>query len=183
MTTEEAFNIAVEAVEKRLAETVKRWGYKTERKETRNWLYWQIVERDPYEFVGATESKPYILLWRPPDLVCQIYPSCASPEELEHAVKIFVSRALEKVALILAHRELRSVRGVDDTWIGSSISALQVYINSEVFRLKFGLGKQFWKWKVVSDEGATLAVIRRPLRDNPIKELLKAARYFSLLLL
>jgi hypothetical protein len=39
MTTDEAFNIVLEAVEKRLAETVKRWGYKIERKEVRDWVY------------------------------------------------------------------------------------------------------------------------------------------------
>jgi hypothetical protein len=98
---------------------------------------------------------------------------------LEHVVKLFVSRALEKVALVLAHRELRSVRGVDDTWIGSS--ALRVYGNSEAFSLKFRLGEKFWSWKVVSDEGATVAIIRRPLSEHPVEELLKAAKYFILL--
>jgi len=181
MTTDEAFNIVLEAVEKRLAETVKRWGYKIERKEFSDWVYWQIVERAPYKFVSATESKPYILLWRPPNQVRQIYPSCASPEELEHVVKLFVSRAVEKVALILAHRELRSVHGVDDTWLGESV--LKVYVGSETFVLRFGLGKKSWNWKVASDEGATLTVIRRPLNENPIKPLLEAAKYFGLLVI
>jgi hypothetical protein len=181
MTVDEAFDIALEAVEKRLAETVKRWGYKIEREGARKRVYWEIVERAPYKFVSVTESKPYILLWRPPNQVRRIYPSYVSPKELECAVKLFVSRALEKVALILAHRELRSVRGVDDTWMG--ISTLRVYVNSEVFILRFSLGKKFWNWKVVSDAGTTLAVIRRPLNENPIKSLLEAAEYFVLLLI
>jgi hypothetical protein len=68
---------------------------------------------------------------------------------------------------------------VDDVWRGSS--ALRVYVNSEAFSLKFRLGEKFWSWKVVSDEGATVAIIRRPLSEHPVEELLKAAKHFSLL--
>jgi hypothetical protein len=60
---------------------------------------------------------------------------------------------------------------------------LRVYIGSEIFFLRFGLGRKSWIWKVALDEGATLTVIRRPLNENPIKPLLEAAKYFGLLVI
>jgi hypothetical protein len=179
MTANEAFKIALEAVEKKFEETAKKWGFKVKRKNDGSWVCWQIAELDRYEIVSVTKFDAYIRLWRPTNQVCRIYPKQFEPDEMEHAVGLFVSRALEKAILALAHRELRDNSGVDDVWRGSS--ALRVYVNSEAFSLKFRLGKKFWSWKVVSDEGATVAIIRRPLNGNPIKSLLEAAKYFSLL--
>jgi hypothetical protein len=181
VTTKEAFKIAVEAIEEKFSDTVKRWGYTVVRKGDGNWVGWEIAELSPYEIVSATKFDAYVRLWRPTNQVCRIFPDRFSPDELKHAAKLFVSRALEKMALILAHRELRNLRGVDDIWRNNS--ALKVRVNSEAFLLKFGLGKKFWNWKVVSDEGATLAIIRRPLSDNPVEGLIEAAKYFSLLAL
>jgi hypothetical protein len=178
MTVNEAFNIVVEAAEKKFEETAKKWGFTIKRKNDGSWVCWQIAELDPYEIVSVTKFDAYIRLWRPTNQVCRIYPKQFAPDELEHAVGLFVSRALERVILALAHRGLRET-GVDDIWRGSSV--LRVYVNSEAFSLKFRLGRKFWSWKVVSDEGATVAIIRRALNENPIKSLLEAAKYFSLL--
>jgi len=178
MTINEAFNFTLQAVEKKFEETAKKWGFKVERKDDGSRVCWQIVELDPYEIVSVTKFDAYIRLWSPTNQVCRIYSKYFLPEELEHAVGLFVSRALEKAILTLAHKELRETE-VDDIWRSSS--ALRVYVNSEAFSLKFRLGKKFWSWKVVSDEGATVAIIRRPLSESPIKSLLEAAKYFSLL--
>jgi hypothetical protein len=178
MTANETFNIVLEAVEKKLEGTAKKWGFTVKRKNDGSWVCWQIAELEPYEIVSVTKFDAYIRLWRPTNQVCRIYLNHFLPEELEHAVGLFVSRALERAILALAHKELRDT-GVDDIWRGSS--ALRVYVNSEAFSLKFRLGEKFWSWKVVSDEGATVAIIRRPLNENPIKSLLGAAKYFSLL--
>jgi hypothetical protein len=178
MTINEAFNIALKAVEKKFEETAKKWGFTVKRKSDGSWICWEIAEIDPYEIVSVTKFDAYIRLWRPTNQVCRIYSKHFLPEELEHAVGLFVSRALEKAILALAHKELRET-GVDDIWRGSS--ALRVCVNSQAFSLKFSLGKKFWSWKVVSDEGATVAIIRRPLSENPIKSLCEAAKYFSLL--
>lgn len=180
MTAHEAFNIVLEAVEKKLEETAKKWGFTVKRKNDGSWICWEIVKLYPYEIVSVTKFDAYIRLWRSTNQVCRIYPKHFSPEELEHAVGLFVSRALEKAILALAHKELRDT-GVDDIWRGSS--SLRVRVNSEAFFLKFKLGKKFWSWRVVSDEGATVAIIRRPLSENPIKSLLEAAKYFSLLII
>jgi hypothetical protein len=178
MTANDAFNAVLEAVEKKFEETAKKWGFTVRRRDDGGWVCWQIAEIDPYEIVSVTKFDAYIRLWRPTNQVCRIYPKHFSPEELEHAVGLFTSRALEKVILALAHKELRN-SGVDDVWRGSL--ALRVYVNSEALSLKFKLGKKFWSWRVVSDEGATVALIRRPLSENPIKSLLEAAKYFGLL--
>jgi hypothetical protein len=178
MTANEAFSIVVEAVEKKFEETAKKWGFTVKRKNDGSWVCWQIAELDPYEIVSVTKFDAYIRLWRPTNQVCRMYPKQFAPNEIEHAVGLFVSRALERAILALAHKELRET-GVDDIWRGSS--ALGVYVNSESFSLKFRLGEKFWSWKVVSDEGATVAIIRRALSENPIKSLLEAAKYFSLL--
>jgi hypothetical protein len=178
MTAHEVFSIAVEAVEKKFEETAKKWGFTVKRKnDGEGWVCWQIAELHPYEIVSVTKFDAYIRLWRPTNQVCRIYPKQFAPDEIEHAVGLFVSRALEKAILELAHRELRDT--MDDIWRGSS--ALRVYVNSEAFSLKFRLGEKFWSWKVVSDEGTTVAIIRRALSENPIKSLLEAAKYFSLL--
>jgi hypothetical protein len=180
MTIHEAFNTALEAVEAKFAETLKRWGYTIKKKVDGSWVCWEIAELSPYEIVSVTKFDAYIRLWRSTaNQVSRIYPEYLSSEELEHAVRLFVSRALEKVILNLAHKELQT--HVDDIWRGSS--ALRVYVNSEAFSLKFRLGEKFWSWKVVSDKGATVATIRRPLSENPIKSLLEAAKYFSLLVI
>jgi hypothetical protein len=179
MTINEAFNIVLEAVEKKFKETAKKWGFTLRRKSDGSWICWEIVELYPYEIVSAARYDPFIRLWRPTSQVRRIYPKHFSPEELEHVVGLFVSRALERLTLVLAHRELRNISGIDYVWRGSS--ALKVYVNSETFFLKFKLGKKFWSWKVVSDEGATVAIIRRPLSENPIKSLCEAAKYFTLL--
>jgi hypothetical protein len=177
MTVHEAFNIALQAVERKFNETAKKWGFTVRRRNDGSWVCWQIAELSPYEVISVTKFDAYIRLWRPTTQVCRIYPNYFSPQELEHAVRLFVSRALEKAILALAHKELRKV--VDDIWRGSS--ALRVYVNSEAFSLKFKLGSKSWSWKLVSDEGTTVAIIRRPLSENPIKLLLEAAKYFSLL--
>jgi hypothetical protein len=177
MTTHEAFNLVLEAVEKKFEETAKKWGFTIKRKNDRDWVCWEIVELYPYEIVSVTKFDAYIRLWRPTNQVCRIFLKQFSPDELEHAVGLFVSRALEKAILALAHKELRET-GVDDIWRGSS--ALRVHVNSEAFSLKFRLGEKFWSWKVISDEGATVATIRRPLSEHPVERLLEAARYFSL---
>jgi hypothetical protein len=181
MKVNESFNIALEAVEAKFAETLKKWDYTIKKKVDGNWVGWQIAELSPYEIVSVTQFDAYIRLWRPTNQVSRIYPKYFSPKELEHAAGLFVSRALEKVILELAHKELRKSSEVDDIWRGSS--ALRVYVNSEAFSLKFKLGEKFWSWKVVSDEGATVAIIRRPLSENPIRSLLEAAKYFSLLVI
>jgi hypothetical protein len=178
MTAHEAFNIAFQAVERKFEETAKKWGFTIRRKGDESWVCWEIAELSPYEIVSVTKFDTYIRLWRPTNQVCRIYITHFSPEELEHAVGLFVSRALEKAILALAHKELRETN-VDDIWRSSS--ALRVYVNSEAFSLKFRLGEKFWSWKVISDEGATVAIIRRPLSENPIRSLLEAAKYFSLL--
>lgn len=180
MTANEAFNVAIEAVEAKFAETLKRWGYTIKKKVDGSWVCWQIAELSPYEIVSVTKFDAYIRLWRPTNQVCRIYPERFSFDELKHAVNLFVSRAAEKVIVSLAYWELKN-RGVD-TWNSwRSSSELKVGINSEEFLLKFRLGEKFWNWKVVSDEGATVAIIRRPLSENPIRSLLEAAKYFSLL--
>jgi hypothetical protein len=179
MNINEAFNITLEAVEKKFEDTAKKWGFTVKRKNDGSWICWEIVELSPYEIVSVTKFDAYIRLWRPTTKVRRIYPKHFSPEELEHVIGLFVSRALERLALVLTHKELRNVSGIEYVWRGSSV--LKMYINSETFFLKFKLGKKFWSWKVFSDEGATVAVIRRPLSENPIKSLLEAAKYFSLL--
>jgi hypothetical protein len=178
MTAHEAFNLALKAVEKKLEKTAKKWGFTIKKKVDGSWVCWQIAELSPYEIVSVTKFDAYIRLWRPTNQVCRIYLKHFSPQELEHAVGLFISRALEKAILTLAHKELRETN-VDDIWRGSS--ALKVHVNPEAFSLKFRLGEKFWSWKVVSEEGATVATIRRPLSENPIKSLLEAAKYFSLL--
>jgi len=178
MTVHEAFNIALQAVEKKFEETAKKWGFTVRRKNDGDWVCWQIAELSPYEVISVTKFDAYIRLWRPTNQAWRIYSKYFSPEGLEHAVGLFVARALEKAILALAHKELREA-GADDIWRGSS--ALRVHVNSEAFSLKFRLGEKFWSWKVVSGGGATVAIIRRPLSENPIKSLLEAAKYFSLL--
>jgi hypothetical protein len=181
MTANEAFNAVIEAVEAKFAETLKRWGYTVKKKVDGSWVCWQIAEISPYEIVSVTKFDAYIRLWRPTNQVCRIYSKYFSSEELEHAIGLFVSRALEKLILALAYRELRNIGSIDDIWRSSS--AVKVYVNSESFSLKFRLGKKSWSWKVISDEGATVAIIRRPLSENPIRSLLEAAKYFSLLVI
>jgi hypothetical protein len=179
MTANEAFNIAVEAVEKKFEETAKKWGFTIKRKnDGESWVCWQIAELHPYEIVSVTKFDAYIRLWRPTNQVIRLFPNI-SADELKDAVKSFVSRALEKVVFNLTYTELRKSGVVGDVWWTGK--ALKVEVGSRILFLKFVLGKKFWSWKIALEHENPIAFIRRPIEENPIKGLLDAAKYFSLL--
>jgi hypothetical protein len=180
MTTNEAFSIATEVVEKRFAEIVQRWGFTIKKGKGSSWSSWQIAEIGPYEVVSVLKGIDIISLRRPTQ-VRHIYPTFSLPEEVEHITKRFVSRALETVVVRLAYKELRKFRGVDNIRKGNS--ALRFRINPQIFSIQFRVDKRLWSWKIISDSGEPIAIIRRPLYENPLRSLLKAAKYFGLLVL
>jgi hypothetical protein len=181
MTVNEAYSLAIAAVERRLGETAEKWGYTIKKVIEGDWVCWRVAELDPYEFISVSKFTPYVRLWRPTNQVRRFYPEHCSPEELQNEVTSFVSRALEKVIVTAAWGELRAGCVGMDIWRGKGLTlriGKSVYIS-----INYHLGKKFWNWKIKEGEKTTIALIRRPIGENPVKTLLEAAKLFGLLAL
>jgi hypothetical protein len=68
-----------------------------------------------------------------------------------------------------------------DIWRGKGLT---LRMGESVFiSINYHLGKKSWNWKIKEGEKTTIALIRRPIGENPVKTLLEAAKLFGLLAL
>jgi hypothetical protein len=192
MTTKEAFALVCETIERKLNETIRKWGYTVERDSDASWAHWQIVELDFIELVSIVESRSFLCLEILTNETAAIFPRCFPPKDIEAAVERHVSRALKVAALKLAYKELRNILGLNDACIWGSLSiesknfvesGIRICLNQETFYITFRLNKKCWSWKITTLSGKPVTAIRRPLGENPIPVLCETVKCLGLLLL
>jgi hypothetical protein len=184
MTLSDAYNLIVGAVEGKLAETVKRWGYTVPKVSEDRWICWLLKEIEPWEIISITDKKRYIRLWRPTNYARRVYPQCWNePEELVKWVSYFVTPAIEAVVVALAKEALRDIELVRVFSFCPGAGTLVLKIGAQPFYLDFRLRKTVWRWKITSERLIPLVTIRQPIAEHPINTLLSVARRFGLLIL
>jgi hypothetical protein len=185
MTLADAYNLIVETVEEKLAQTVKRWGYTVPKVSEDRRVCWLLKEIEPWEIISITDKKHYIRLWRPTNYARLVYPQLwIEPEGLWKWVSSrFVTPAIEAVVVALAERALRDVESMRVVAICPGVRTLQLKIGAGAFYLDFRLRKTVWGWKIISERLISLATIRHPIAEHPINTLLSVARNFGLLIL
>lgn len=185
MTVADAYNLIIETIEEKLAQTVKRWEYTVPKVSEDRRLCWLLKEiEQPWEIISVTDKKRYIRLWRPTNYARRVYPQCwDEPEELVKWVSSFVTPAIEAVVVVLAERAFRDVEAVRVVAICPGVRTSQLKIGTATFYLDFRLRKTVWSWKIISERWLPLANIRQPIAEHPINTLRSVARNFGLLIL
>jgi hypothetical protein len=185
MTVADAYNLIIETVEGKLAQTVKRWGYTVPKVSEDRRVCWLLREIKPRKIISVTDKKHYICLWRPTNYVYQVYPQLwIEPKRLVKWVSSrFVTPAIEAVVVALAKRALRDIEAVRVVATRPSTGTLQLKIGTQTFYLDFRLRKTVWGWKIISERRLSLANIRQPIAEHPINTLRLVARNFGLLIL
>lgn len=180
MAPNENYSIIAGLIDEQLAETARKWGYTIQKKESGEWIYWQIAEFSPYEVLAVHRLASYIHLWgRANETCCDYYAS--SPEELQK-ISAFVRRVLEQAVVVLAWKELRKILHAAKA-VGLMSDRIFVEIAPDTFYLRFRLGDVEWSWEVTSEDGKPIAVIRQPLCEHPIRALMEIAKYFAIALI
>jgi hypothetical protein len=173
--------LIVDLIDEQLARTAHKWGYTIQKKESGEWIYWQIAEFSPYEVITAHRCISYThLSGIANDVCCNYYSS--SPEELRETISVFVRRVLEQVIVVLAWKELRKVLHGAKA-VGLMNSKIFVEIDPDTFYIKFRLGDIEWSWEVTSEDGRPVAVVRQPLCEYPIRALMEIAKCFAIALI
>jgi hypothetical protein len=192
MTFSDAYNLIVGTVERKLAETVKRWGYTVQKVGEGRRVCWILKELESWDIISVTERKPYIRhirLWRPTNYVRRLCPQCwGEPEELlVKWVSSFVTPAIEATVVALAEKALRdveTVRGILLRLPAPDWRTLQLQFGAgKAIYFDFRLRKTVWSWKITSERQIPLATIRQPIAEHPVNTLLAVARNFGLLIL
>jgi hypothetical protein len=184
MAPSESYSIVADTIDGQLAETVRRWGYTVQKKESGGWVYWQIAEFFPYEVIAARKLDPHIQLWGIADQTCYIYPEHYSPEELQKAIGAFVKPVLKRVVTILAWKELRKIlHDACRKGVGLMSDRIMVEIAPETLHLKFELGDDGWDWEITLENGKPVAIIRQPLCEHPIRTVMEIAKCFAVALI
>jgi hypothetical protein len=186
MTLSEGYNTVVEMIDGQLAETAHKWGYTVQKKESGEWVYWQISEFSPYlEVAAAHKLDPYIHLYGVANQTCCIYLKHCSPEELRKTIGAFAKRVLEQVITIWAWKELRKILGdACRKGVGIMSKKIVVEIDPETLYLEFEMGDDSWSWEITSEyEGKPIAIVRQPLCKHPIRALTEIAKRFAVALI
>jgi hypothetical protein len=189
MTTKEAFALVCETIERKLNETIRKWGYTVERDSDASWACWQIAELDFTELVSVTKFDSVIRLESLGGKASNILPQRLSPKRIEVDVNCFLLRVLKAAVLTLAHDELLNILGLDDKAGVLMLTRrfvnpeLLVWINEKSFYITFRLNKKWWSWKVTTFQREPVTAIRRPLGENPIPVLCETVKCLGLSLL
>jgi hypothetical protein len=174
-------SLIVDLIDEQLAKTAQKWGYTIQKKESGEWVYWQIAEYSPYEVITAHRRISYTHLSGIADDVCCDYYSL--PEELREKISVFVRRVLEQVIIVLAWKELRKILHGAKT-VGSMNDRFFVKIDPDTFYFKFRLlGDVEWSWGITSEDDRPVAVIRQPLCEHPLRALMEIAKCFAIALI
>jgi hypothetical protein len=189
VTLKEAFALACETIERKLDETVRKWGYTVKRDDDAGWVCWQIAELDFTGLVSITKFDSVIRLESLGGKASNILPQRLSPKRIGVDVNRFLSRVLKAAALILAHYELLDILGLGDKTGVLMLTRrfvnpeLLVWINEKSFYITFRLNKKCWSWKVTTFQREPVTVIRCPISENPIPLLRETVKCFGLLFL